>query len=161
MKKTYTLSLVTMFSLMLVFTSCDLTNSEEIRTLEEVEEVSFRFQNISDVDIQSISATFGHDVEALNAGEATEYISINRLVVDEEDNITALITGEIDGVTFNNQQENSTMIECTTGCGGDNHVNTTFIKSGTYTLTIDVSNDFSEEGRNNKDVHLVTRLVAN
>lgn len=160
MKKAYTLSLVTIFSMVLIFTSCDVTNSEEIRTFQDTEDVSFRFQNISNVDIQSISTTFSQSVDALDAGEVTEYISINRLVIDEEDNITTLISGEISGATFNNQYEKSSPTICTTGCGDNHQIITKFINSGEYTLTIDVSDDFSEEGRNN-DVHLITRLVKN
>ena len=145
---------------MLVFTSCDLTQSDEIQPVEVSKDISFRFKNISNVDMQSIFTTFSQNIATLNAGEATDYIEISRLVVDDDNNITALVSGQIDDMTFNNQQEDPSMINCGAGCSNPSqHTNNRYIRSGTYTLTIDVSSEYSGEGRN-EGVHLITRLVS-
>ena len=141
----------------ITFTSCDLDSSEVI-LVENERNVSLRFKNTSDIDFDAIQS-LGLDINTLKSGESTEYFNFNRLVTDEDNNASFSVVVNIQDANFSNEIQDNPLTCGSGGCsmGYDNSYKN-YIRDGSYSLILDVSSDYTNEGRND-DAYIITRLI--
>ena len=136
MKKTITQLFAFLFLFSIGFTSCDMIEGISTGT------VSIRFENISDTDLEDIMA-FGINVKTLNAGELGEYFEAENVKIDANGEPIFSLYSKINGVQFDDTSKKKCEM-----CGVAYHEELEELKRGKYTLSIDLSRAYTEDGDN-------------
>jgi hypothetical protein len=144
MKNTTLQLLAFLFLSSISITSCDMIEGISTGT------VSIRFENISDIDLESVSA-FGISLETLKAGELAEYVEVENVMLDVNGDPIFSLYSKINNVQFNDVPKKKCEM-----CGAGYHEDLEELKRGKYTLSIDLSQEYVEESDNSKLYFLTT-----
>ena len=136
MKKTSIQLFAFLFLFSIVFTSCDMIEGISTGT------VSIRFENTSDTDLEDVIA-FGLNVKTLSAGELGEYFEVEGVKIDANGDPIFSLYSNIDGIQFDDTPKRKCEM-----CGAGYHSDLENLKRGKYTLSIDLSEAYTNDGDN-------------